>query len=392
VTSPGRPEWTRTRPGRIVLLVLAGIALWLILWAIERPRARYDTLFYATFTYEDAGRPAIESRALAWDLTVRYATPEFPPTVAHDPTSAWFTGWDDPMRQRWIGIYAMRPVMPWLGAAAFPLLGIEAPVVATVAAVILVVLVTGLLLSPLAGALAAALFVFLTAANPWIAGWLTFLMPDGLGLAFWLMALAATALYVRDGRLVWLGVTGIATLLLAFTRPSVVVIPIALAACAVVAVLGRGPWRRFALATVVTALATGVFTLYAAVLHFPSFGDALQDLPTEHFVKPDVASPLRFLLDHDSGLLRQLPSALVDHPLVSLAVVLTVVLAVVGFGVTRRWWIAPFVAALAAVPMLVAVHPVSTEIVRTVAPAWISVNLGLALLVVAARDRIRGRA
>jgi hypothetical protein len=364
--------------------MVAGLGLWLVLWAVNGPRSHYDTLFYATFTYEDAGRPAIESRARAWELTAQYANPDFPRTVPHDPPNAWFTGWDSPMRQRWIGIYAMRPVMPWLGALAFPVLGTQAPVVASIAAVTLVVLAVGLLVAPLAGGLAAVVFLVLTAANPWIAEWLISLVSDGLGIAFWFVALAAAALYVRDGRLGWLGLAGTATLLLAFTRPSVIVLPFVLAGCAAVALLARGPWRRFAAASAVTALATGVFAVYAALLHFPSLGDALQDLPTKHFSKPDIAHPLRFLLDHDIALLRQVPPTLVEQPLVWLALVL----AIIGFAVTRRWWLAPFAAALAAVPLLVAVHPVSTEIVRTLAPGWISVNLGLALLVVAARDRI----
>jgi hypothetical protein len=378
----------RRRLGWLAGLTIVGIVVWAALWSVERPRAGYDSLWYSMYTYQYAGTSVPESWDRSWDLVVEFADPALVQTLHREPSGAWFSGFDDPTRQRWIGIYRMRPIMPLLGAVAYPALGTNAPLVASAAAVDLVVLVAGLVLPSIAGWPMALLFLLLTAANPLVAQWLIFLTPDGLGIAFWFLTLALLARYVHDGHTRWLaGATG-ATLLLAFTRPSAVAIPLTMAICAIASMIAHsGPWRRFAAAAALTALPIVVYLAYAAALGLPSFADQLQDLPTDHFARPDIANPIQFLVQHDVGLARRLLVSLPGQP----QVWLSLLGAALGFLLTRRWWTAPFVVALATVPLLVAVHPVSTEVARSLAPGWISLNVGLALLAATGVAHVRLR-
>jgi hypothetical protein len=388
---PGR-SWSGLRGsiGRAAALIIVAVVIWAGLWSVERPRAGYDTLWYSMYTYQYGGASAPESWDRSWNLVVQYGPSFLIQELHREPNGAWFVGFDDPKRQRWIGIYRMRPVMPLLGAVAYPVLGTSAPLVASVAAVIVVVLVAALVIPAITGWLIAAIFLLLTVANPLVAKWLVYLTPDGLGLAFWLLTLALVARYVRNGGRWWLaGATG-ATLLLAFTRPSAILIPLTLAICAAASLIaGRGPWRRLAIVAAVTTVPILVFTAYAVVAGLPTFLDQLQDLPTHHFVDKDLTlrALASYFIKHDLALAVSLPLTLPGQPLV----LLSLVGAGLGFFLTRQWWMAPFVAALLTVPLLVAVHPVSTEVARTLTPGWISLNLGLALLAATVIARIRAR-
>ena len=368
-----------TRVVRLASLVAIAIVAWLAMWNSGLPRVRYDTLWYSTFTYEDAGIPREAAWARSWDLLGRLGSPELVASIPKLSNGSWFDGWDDPMRARWVGIYAMRPAMPVLGAGAFPILGTDAPIAVSLLAVILLVLAAWLVLGPMAGAAATAVALLLTFADPLIAKWLIFLMPDGIGLGLWLASLGLAARYVVDGRLRWPVAAGVATLVLALDRPSAVLVPAILAGCGALALLARGPWRRFAVATITTGIAAGLFTGAATVLGLPSFRDFLEDLPTDHFAKPDVPHPVDYMLPYAEDLMRAVPGYLAEHPLMTLLLAL----GVVGLLVTRRWWTAPFLLALGAVPVLALSHPVVTEVERTLAPIWLSVNLGIGLLVAA---------
>jgi hypothetical protein len=62
-----------------------------------------------------------------------------------------------------------------------------------------------------------------------------------------------------------------------------------------------------------------------------------------------------------------------------------------GYLVTRQWWTAPFVAAVATVPLLLAAHPLISQADRTLSPIWMSLNLGLSLLLAAGIAHIQAR-
>ncbi|HEY2888915.1 MAG TPA: hypothetical protein VGJ17_09880 [Candidatus Limnocylindrales bacterium] len=370
-------ESVRARVGHVAVLAAVGVAAWAILWGSGLTRVRYDTLWYASFTYQDAGLPREAAWARSWDLVQQLGSPELLASLPRAANGSWFDGWDDPKRARWVGIYAMRPAMPLLGALAYPVLGTDAPIAVSVLAVVLLVLAAWVVVGPLAGAGVAAVFLAIDALNPLLSTWLIFLMPDGLGLGLWLVALGGAAAYAADGRRRWAVVAAVATLALAFDRPSAVLVPAIFGASTVVAAILRGPWRRFAIATLATGMAAAAFTGWAAIAGYPSFHDFLEDLPTNHFAKVDVGHPVEEMLPYALDLVRATPGYLADHPLIAAAIAL----GVVGLLASRRWWSVPFLLALPGVAALALAHPVATEVERTIAPAWLSIDLGLAVLV-----------
>lgn len=375
------------RIAAVAFLVATGVVAWAVLWNSGLTRVRYDTLWYASFTYEDAGLAREAAWARSWDLVGRYGSPDLLASLPHAANGSWFAGWDDPKRARWVGIYAMRPAMPLLAAAAFPILGTDAPVAVSVLAVVLLVLVAWVVLGPLAGAAGAGLFLAIGAVNPLLTRWLIFLMPDGLGLGPWLLAIGGVAVHVTDGRRRWVIAAALATLVLAFDRPSAMLVPAILGGCALVALVCHGPWQRFGIGAVATAMAAAAFSLWAALLGFPSFHDFLEDLPTDHFARVDDGDPIGKMLPYAADLVRATPGYLVDQPVVAAAIVL----GLIGLIGAKRWWTAPFLIALPAIAVLALAHPVATEVERTTAPAWISIDLGLALVLARIGGWLRAR-
>jgi len=357
-------------------VAIAGLAAWVLMWSIIRPRAGYDTLWYSMYAYQYAGVGVHESWDMSWQLVHEYADPRLLATLRRDSSGAWWSGWDQPARERWVGLYRMRPVMPLVSAAGFPLLGREAPLLASAAAVVIVTIAAGLLLAPLTGWLVAGLFLVLTLGNAYLARWLVDLTTDGLGIALWFLALACVAQFVVGGDRRWLIATGTAGLVLAFTRQSAAVLPVTLAICALVALIARSStWQRFAIAAAVTSLPLLVFAVYAGVAGLPSFADQLQDIPTLHFSRPDIPNPIGFLVHRDLGIGASLVRSLPGQPLIWGSVLV----AAGGFVIARHWWTLPFAVAIVTLLLLLAAHPVLTETDRTLAPIWLSLNLGIAI-------------
>lgn len=68
-----------------------------------------------------------------------------------------------------------------------------------------------------------------------------------------------------------------------------------------------------------------------------------------------------------------------------------VVLALVGFVlVGRSWALSPFVAAIAVLPLAYLAHPQFSEAPRIMAPIWVSLSLGVALVFVWVVLRVQG--
>jgi hypothetical protein len=362
---------------RAAVVALIGLAAWLVLWSSVRPRAGYDTLWYSMYTYQYAGASFHESLERSWDLVTTYADPRLVATLHRNADGDWWGGWNNPTRQRWVGIYKMRPVMPLVGAISFPILGTAAPVTASVLAVVTLTLVAWLALGPLVGWLGTAFFLLLSYANPLFSHWLINMTTDGLGIALFFGALACLARYAESGRGRWLASGMAFALVLAFTRQSGAVLPIVFAVCAAASLLARrGPARRFALAAVASAVPLILFAGYAAAAGLPSFADQLQDVPTLHFTKPDVPDPVGFLIGRNLALAARLIHTFRTQPVLWG----TLTLALVGYAFVRTWWTAPFIVALGAVLLLQAAHPVLTEVDRTLSPSWLSLHLGVSLL------------
>jgi hypothetical protein len=147
-------------------------------------------------------------------------------------------------------------------------------------------------------------------------------------------------------------------------------------------------WRPLLAATVVAAVPALAATTFFAAAGFPGFFDLLQDLPTGHFSTPDIADPVGWTVSNVGYQVTQtLLVGLLARPLV-LALVAG---AVAGLVLTGRWWTAPFLASLLVIPISYVVHPETSELARTLAPAWVSVHTGLALLVVLGAVRWRAR-
>lgn len=377
-------------PNRLVgASLLTGVAVWLMLWLGTSPLAFYDSLVYHKLAFELAGLPPKEQDAASWELFVRYGSADL---VGYVETSLDGEAWSfdlSPGQERWELQYRMRPAYPALVAAAYPVLGTRAPLAISAFAVILFVTTTAVGVCMLAGLRVAVIATGLGIANVLFNPWLVSLLTDGLAISLWAVTLTTGALWFVQRRIVWLAALGLAALALCFTRPIGVLAPAVFLLCAIAAAAARADaWRPFALAAIVAAVPAAAVTLVFALAGFPSVLDLLQDLPTNHFTEPDIADPVGWMVNNAVyHLTTTMPAGLIGRPLVLVAVVG----GIAGLVFVGRWWAAPFLAALPLVLMSLLLHPVTSELDRTLAPAWVSLHLGLALLVVVGAIRSRTR-
>jgi hypothetical protein len=356
-----------------------GAASWGALWISTPARAGWDSLVYHQFAFEYAGLPESDQDALTWELFARYADP-----VAVSYVSEALDGepwsWNlTPERKRWELQYRMRPAYPALVAALYPALGIRAPLAVSLGTVMLFTVTTYVGTLLLAGKPAAVLALVLGVLNVAMTPWLVALATDGLAIALWAVVLTSGALWIERRRPTWLLLTGLAVLALCWARPLGLLAPILFGLCTVAAALTRAPqWRAFLTVTAVSAAPAIAVVAFFAAAGFPGFLDLLQDLPTHHFVEPDIADPIGWVIGTNSRQLLAAPTELVARPLVFGALVG----GAAGLVLVKRWWTAPFLAAFVVVYLSYMLHPVTSELARTVAPLWVSVHLGLALLAV----------
>ncbi len=220
--------------------------------------------------------------------------------------------------------------------------------------------------------------------------WLVFLTTDGVAMLLWAASLVAIALYAKSGRWPWLVALVAAELALALARPTGSLLPFVPAICTAAALLLRnGVWRRFAVATVAAVVPAAGVLLVLGALGFPGLSDVLQEIPTRHFGLADIADPIAYTVALNQWAIsdRLLPT-LLEQPLLFL----TLVAGFAGFVVRPAWATAPFLVAALIVPVAWMIHPVWFDAGRILAPAWVSLNLGVALLLdhllVSHRDRI----
>jgi hypothetical protein len=220
--------------------------------------------------------------------------------------------------------------------------------------------------------------------------WLVFLATDGVAMMLWAASLVAIGLYVQGGRWPWLVAVAVITLAMALARPIASLLPLVPLICAAVAVAWRRPvWRRFAVATVGAMVPAAIVVVAQGALGFPGLSDVLQEIPTQHFALPDIADPIAFTIAVNRWAIpdRLLPT-LFGQPLL----LATVVAGFTGFAIRPAWATAPFLVAALLVPVAWIVHPVWFDAGRILAPIWVSLNLGIALLIdgllVSQRERI----
>ena len=380
----------RDRRWQIAAATLLAVVGWLVLWDTTRPRTSWDSLMYHRIALEYVGAPVAEQEATAWALFATYASPgdvELVEAGIREGGSPW-DAMDEPSRERWVDVYRSRPLYALLVAAGYPLFDLRAPLLVSAASVLLFTVSMALGVGRIVGfgvGLAAVLFSF---ANPLLATWLIFLQPDGLAMALWTACLASAALFIRRGNWRWLALLGAAAVALSFTRPLGVFLPLVLGSCAVAALVARRPeWKRLGLGTGAAALATGLFTAYSYLLGLPTVTDALQDLPTRHFLRPEVPDPLMWTIEVATAqVVDPLVPTLVGNP----ALWGPALIGIVGLvAVGRSWALAPFVAAIPILPLAYLIHPQLSEAPRTMAPIWVSVHLGMAMAFVAVVMRLQ---
>lgn len=377
------------RVAALAAVLLAAVG-WLVLWDTTAPRTGWDGLMYHRFAVEYAGAPVAEQEEVAWTLFERYADPDLVADVAagiRRGGSPW-EAIHEPSRERWVDIYRSRPVYPLLVGAAYPLFELRAPMLVSALAVLVFTTAVVIGIGWLLGYGVALATVVLAFANPRLAQWLISMIPDGLGIALWTAALVLAAVYVRVGTWRWLVALGVVATVLCFTRPLGAFLPPTLLLAAGAAGLARRPeWRRLGLATLISIVAVGIFAAYGVVMKLPGLRDQLQDLPTRHFIRPDVADPIAWTVE----VARQqfddpLWPTLTGDP----SIWGPVVIAVIGLvAVGRSWALSPFVAAVAVLPLAYLVHPQLSEAPRIMAPIWASLSLGMALALVHAVVRLQ---
>lgn len=368
---------------RARLLSAAAVAViaWLVVWPNTEPRTSWDSLMYHRFALEYAGASSEQATSGAWTIYERYASDrDVQLTLAG--IRAGGSPWDameEPARERWVGLYRSRPLYTVLVAAGYPVLGLRAPLLVSAGAVLIFTVALLVGLGAIVGYGAALVAAIIGFANPLFARWLVFLQPDGLSLALWTAGLVAAAGLVHFGGRRWLAGLVVAAMALSFTRPLGVFLPVAMGIPFAIALAVRSDaWRRLGLATLATAIPVAIFAAYSHLLGLPGAGDALQDLPSRHWLRPEVADPVRWTWDVATTQIKEplIPTLLGDPTLWVPLVVGVVGLLVVG----RSWALAPMVAAVAVVPLAYLIHPQLSEAPRTMAPVWLSLQVGMALV------------
>ena len=156
---------TRRDVARIGVLTIAGLVGFLWLWNIVGVHPGFDTLMYLTFALEFTGQPLSQATDGAWQQFVQHASH----AAVQVHADAWpWQGFDDPARDRWEGIYRMRPLYPLAIAALYPALGLVASVGVAVLTVIGITLVLGLGLPGLVGIPVTAVVILLSYINPFL--------------------------------------------------------------------------------------------------------------------------------------------------------------------------------------------------------------------------------
>jgi hypothetical protein len=366
--------------------LLVGTIGWLVIWFQTEPRANFDSLIYHADAFEYAGMSPAEADAASWTVFTRYASDRERAIITETIGGEWST----PISDRWMGLYQMRPVYPGLVALAYPVLGLRSPMAVSALVTVAFVVITFTGFGLLAGFRVATIATGAALLQVNFTHWLVFLTTDGVAMTLWATALVAIGLHVKTGRWPWLAALVGAALALALARPTGSLLPFVPAICTAAALLLRsGVWRRFGAATVAAAVpAAGVLVVLGA-LGFPGLSDVLQEIPTRHFALPDIADPVaRTIALNQWAIPNRLLPTLFEQPLL----LLTVVAGLAGFVVRPAWPTAPFLVAALVVPLAWIIHPVWFDAGRILAPAWVSLNLGVAILLnhllVTQRERV----
>ncbi|MFL5955084.1 MAG: hypothetical protein ACJ76I_13360 [Gaiellaceae bacterium] len=289
-----------------VVVALAGIAFVALHWS-DGYQWKPDSLFYEAQLLRVQGTPKDEAlrRVFGGPLAaarVREERAETPPARRTVASPAWYRYSERFYDRRWL--------VPALGAAIEPALGVDALRAVSLAGYVLAgLLVYALLALRFRSWIAAVVSLGVLALGP-LRYWSLLPLTDSFGVALETAALAAALLALRRPR-PWLPVFALAMLALSFTRDATLVV---VAGLAWVALRERS---RRALATLATAVAA---SLPAPLL----FGAPAREIVayTLNQFRPPASASWSFIrsryVDGEKGLLKDDLTYLVHHPYVGL--------------------------------------------------------------------------
>jgi hypothetical protein len=281
---------------------------------------------------------------------------------------------------RYEEIFAARPGYPVILAPLSAMLGRQGFVVAT----LMVAVLDGVLIMILVRLLGGTAAEQLVAAGAFIllpsGFWSTRLLSDGAMLAGLLVAVCGAILLQGGTRRAGVGliVIGLGAVFVTKSANLVALAIALLASGAAIAWVSRGPARRNGYLLAVFSSTALLLTAGSGILMgWPGLGASVQDMFTDHFLRPDVSDPWSSLATANLQFWPEVFGQWLHSPVL----VLGSLAALVWLAVRLRMASIPvLLAGLSGIPLLV-VHPVVTEWDRLLVPIWVpvAVAIGLAL-------------
>jgi hypothetical protein len=380
---PTPQRLTRAGLPRAVPLALAGVFLVVVLsllrWNAPGIHAYPDTTWYVRnalfmrgWDQADADHEAAVVRCSYW----------VQPALSFAKQAECVQDADDLLHSppRYEDIFAARPGYPIILAPLSALLGSQGFVVAT----LMVAVVDGILIMILVRLLGGTSAEQLVASGAFLllpsGFWSTRLLSDGTMLAGLLVTVCGAILLQRGTRRAGVGLI-LAGLGAVFVTKSANLLGLGLAlfaSGAAIAWVARGSAKRSGYLLAAVAITALLLAAASSIpLGWPGFGTSVQDMLTDHFIRPDVPDPWSSLARAN---LQFWPDVL-GQWLHSPVLVLGSLAALVWLAVRLRMASIPvLLAGLSGIPLLV-VHPVVTEWDRLLVPIWVpvAVAIGLAL-------------
>jgi hypothetical protein len=365
--------WRASGPGSVarsvLLLAMLGALLWAGNWLADPRRASGDTFWY--------GRQALQFAGFSKESATITAAHFIVAQGRGSDAQEWIEA-SETVDPRYPAIFESRPFYPLTAVPFLPFVGLWAMAVSALVAGTVFAIVFGSLAWWATGSIRVAVFgvtvaYLLPSGHPFAV-----MQADGWMLALWASGLFAAGLYLTNGQMRWL-VGFVVVLVLLYGTKSANAAVLAGAVALVgggAGLLGRDEGRRRGLALAALALVTGIGLLAAfAALGLPGIRETLQDLLTDHFQRPDVATPVRRLMGTLGRRGPALIGALLPNPLVPIAIVL----GLAPLLLIRRAWAALWAVGGLATLSTVVIHPVVSEVPRLIAPLWLAVALGAVL-------------
>lgn len=379
-----------TRRARLLVLALL-LSVAGTLWRWSDPydaRVTVDTTQYARVAFALDGHSPAGARAYGLALRCHYwraveqppsgLNPQLPePRVVREGRCDEVAPSATSASRRYESIFDARPGYPALVAVLLPVVGrVAFPIVALTLAV-LVGLALGALCA-FVGATAVGTAAGIVALYTLPTGlWMTRLAPEG-GMYLGLLVTAVgvvLALRGRSARAAYALTAGGVALTFAFKSADAVALAVAMTLAVVVLGVATRSLRRMRWLAAALLGPAIVLSAVASALGAPGFTTSLDDTFSEHFSRPVPRHPWHRLTTVDVGLLRRL--GIFAWPWTELLLVALAVVVLVAFAGRLA---APVLAFVVVGVVVTLAHPVTSELARLMAPVWLAVAVGIALV------------